>query len=316
MTMKKSVLYLLAAVATMTLAACSNDDNANVPDGATPIQLQASLLSINTRAAQNIQNEQFEKDEELNIYIHEIVPAGSKNGASYSTLPYQYKVTDPETGALKPQALSSPYYPINKNHVSITSLYPNTVQNVNGQWFKVAYNQYTKANYKASDLMVSTNLKDQEFSSSPVQLQYQHKLCKINVTLEMYHEEGQDVDNDPLKNSEVVLKNVKCEIFYSQNTDALSDARDVHDVVVTSDGYYPSSAIIVPQDIQATNFIRIKVGKDILNYTLPTPVTFESGKAYTFNIKVKQDALVVQAFEMENWNDSPAAVNKTLQFEN
>ena len=101
MTMKKSVLYLLAAVATMTLAACSNDDNANVPDGATPIQLQASLLSINTRAAQNIQNEQFEKDEELNIYIHEIVPAGSKNGASYSTLPYQYKVTDPETGALK-----------------------------------------------------------------------------------------------------------------------------------------------------------------------------------------------------------------------
>lgn len=314
--MKKSALYLLAAVATMTLAACSNDDNANVPDGAMPIQLRASLLSIDTRAGQDIQNEKFDKNEELNIYIKEIVPPQGKAGASYSTLAYVYRVTDPENGTLAPSALSSPYYPINQNHVSITSLYPNTVQNVNGQWFSVKPGQGTLANYKASDLMVSKNLSDQEFSSSPVQLQYRHMLCKINVNLSMYHEEGQEVDNTPLKNSEIILKNVKRKIYYTQTDDELSDATDEGDVTVTNDGFYKSSAIIVPQTIQARNFIRIQVGKDILNYTLPMPVTFESGKVYTFNITVKQDGLVVQSFDTEDWNTTPAEVNQPLQFEN
>ena len=304
----------------LSLTACSNDDSAAGEEqstGPVPITLQTSVVSVGTRVSgQSIQNTEFEKDEELNIYITENIPANGKAGGSYNPK-YEYKVSD-ENGSLKPMSLSSPYYPLNTNTIAIYATYPKTVTNDVQQYFSVKADQTLTTSYKSSDLMFSNNLTNQAKVAAPVTLEFNHKLCKININLEMYHAPEDPVDNSSLEGARVYLKDVSRTISFNGKTGNVVEPSNSGDVLVTNNGMYASSAIIVPQVIPSRNFIRIEMttNKDILNYTLPTQVTFESGKAYTFNIMVKQDVVVVGNYTVEDWDATPDPVNTTKQFEN
>ena len=310
--MKKITYYILAGIL-LTLTACSSDDSAN--DGRVPINLQANVLAVNTRAAQDIQNTVFEKNEELNVYITENIPVGGQAGASYNGK-YEYKVSD-DAGSLKPMSLSSPYYPMNTNHIAITAVYPKRMTNAAVQDFTVRDDQFAKSDYKASDLMFSNNITDQEKTGSPLTLEFKHKLCKININLEMYHAEGESADNSPLDGARVILKDVCRTCSFNGRTGVVDEPSNSGEVIVTTNGRDASSAIIVPQTITSRAFFRIEMAnKDILNYYLPMTVNFESGKAYTFNIQVKQDGVEVNSFTVESWDTTPATVTTTQQFEN
>ena len=311
--MKKTTYYILGGIL-LTMTACSSDGTSENNGPQIPINLQTEVVP--TRAAQTIQNDKFEKNEELNVYIYEVIPSDGQAGASYNDK-YEYKVSD-DNGSLKPMALSSPYYPINTNHININAVYPKSMTNATVQSFTVKSDQYAKSDYKASDLMFSNNITDQEKTGSPLTLEFNHKLCKINVNLEMYHAEGESADNSPLDAARVILKDVYRTCSFNGRTGAVSEHTNSGDILVTSNGRNASSAIIVPQTITSRAFIRIEMSsnKDVMNYYLPMTVNFESGKAYTFNIQVKQDGVEVGSFTVTDWDTTPTTVTTTEQFEN
>ena len=67
--MKKK--YLLFAAAALTLTACSNDDE-NLNGGPVELRLSSGIeVQEVTRAATDIQNEAFDADEKIDVYINE-----------------------------------------------------------------------------------------------------------------------------------------------------------------------------------------------------------------------------------------------------
>lgn len=67
MTMKKK--YLIFAAAALTLTACSNDENM---DGPGAIRLSSGIeVQEVTRATTDIQNEAFDANEKIDVYINE-----------------------------------------------------------------------------------------------------------------------------------------------------------------------------------------------------------------------------------------------------
>lgn len=309
--MKSPIIYLMAGLM-MTMTACSNDETASEPTEV-PIQLAAGIRGLSTRAAQDIQGTMFDKDEVVNVYIKEIVPPAGEPGGSYSNNAYRYRVVDNE-GALRPVSLSSPYYPLNTNKVAITAIYPQTVTNSDVQAFSVREDQSTKPDYKLCDLMFSNNLDEQERVATPVTMIFRHMLCKINVNLSVYN-----ASDAQLEGASVKLQNVKKTITFNGETGELTNARDnVTLLTMTNNGRYASSAIIVPQTLEAQEFIRIEMAtsNDKMSYVLPQRVKFESGKEYTFSIQVRQDGILVGDYEIQNWDDTPGAENPILQFQN
>ncbi len=249
----------------------------------------------------------------VNVYIKEIVPPAGEPGGSYSNNAYRYRVVDNE-GALRPVSLSSPYYPLNTNKVAITAIYPQTVTNSDVQAFSVREDQSTKPDYKLCDLMFSNNLDEQERVATPVTMIFRHMLCKINVNLSVYN-----ASDAQLEGASVKLQNVKKTITFNGETGELTNARDnVTLLTMTNNGRYASSAIIVPQTLEAQEFIRIEMAtsNDKMSYVLPQRVKFESGKEYTFSIQVRQDGILVGDYEIQNWDDTPGAENPILQFQN
>ena len=318
--MKKKVLYLITGLLLLPLTACNNADEgaqtAEQGEGLVPITLQTAVMDLSTRAGQNIQSTLLEKNEEINVYINEIIPPEGEAGASYSSK-YEYKVSD-NAGSLKPMSLSSPYYPLNSNHVAITAIYPKKMTNSLAQDFSVESDQRQTREYKLSDLMYSDNLSDQEKQTGAITLIFNHLLCKVNVNLEMYHADNETPNNAPLEGSRIYLKDVLRTVSFNGKTGQISEASNSGDIYVSSNGRYAASAIIVPQSIPSRNFIRIEMAtnKDVMNYTLPAPINFQAGKAYTFNIMVKQDAVIVGEYTIQDWDDSPTVQNKNGQFVN
>ena len=317
--MKKTVLYLMSGLL-LSLTGCSNTDDGTQIDeqmsGRIPITLQTSVTALTTRAGQDIQSTLLDKNEEINVYIKEIIPPEGEAGASYSSK-YEYKVSD-NVGSLKPMSLSSPYYPLNANHVAITAIYPKKVTDALAQDFSVEADQRQTREYKLSDLMYSDNLNDVEKQTGTVTLVFNHLLCKININLEMYHGDNETPNNAPLEGARIYLKDVLRTVSFNGKYGTVSEASNLGDIYVSSNGRYAASAIIVPQNIPSRNFIRIEMAtnKDVMNYTLPAPINFAAGKAYTFNIMVKQDAVIVGDYTIQDWDDAPGVQNKNGQFVN
>ena len=70
---------------------------------------------------------------------------------------------------------------------------------------------------------------------------------------------------------------------------------------MSNDGSVGSAAIIVPQTVPSGVLIEVKLANnDIVNYKLTQTMTFESGKKYTYNIKVIEETLQVD-YSVEDW---------------
>ena len=65
---------------------------------------------------------------------------------------------------------------------------------------------------------------------------------------------------------------------------------------------YTASAVIMPQDIAAGNFIQVTLsdGTSQYNYALPAAKTFDSGKVYVFNITANATCIQLTS-TVTNW---------------
>ena len=277
----------MAALSLLALTACSSDDadrNAVAGEGRIPILLNSGVAE--TRAATNLQNNRLDQNAVIDV---QIAPSDTKDKTKYDLL--QYQVTD-ASGSLSPVKKVFPYYPVSGSKVNIFAVYP--VGNLDVSSFSVQEEQLSKDQYKASDLMFA-KVEEQSAQQAAVTLPFRHLLSKVIVNLTPDSDE--DIDKSVVK-----LLNVATRINLTSRG-VLGDADEASrtKVHMTNDGSMSSAAIIVPQDVPSGVLIEVLLkNNDVVNYETTQSTIFESGKKYTFNIKVVESELQVSS-KVEPW---------------
>lgn len=291
----------------LVLTACSNDNEGTEEQGM-PILLNANVVTGTTRADTDIQNEQFLANSKVKVYVEENKDNGVAS-TQYASNGYTF-VAD-GNGGLYPETGSYPYYPTSSNTINLVGYYPFTDTKKitkNTTSFSVESDQRDESGYMDSDLMFSDNIAGKSKQATAQDMKFYHKMSKIIVKLKAYKapnsEEDQETLNGILTGSTVTLTNVARTVTFNPITGAVSTPTSVGNISVTDNGYYESAAIIVPQTIEAQQkfiSIKMKAGGDIMDYRLPQQFNFEAGQAYTFTITVRQDAIVVGSYTIEDW---------------
>ena len=275
----------------LLLVSCSSDESASntavVDDGRIPIMLGSSIGDDATRSGTNIQNNKFKQGAIIDVQIDPV--------DIYATTHYdliQYQVSN-ASGGLTPVKKVYPYYPVEGGNVDIYAVYP--VGKLDVESFTVKTEQLNDANYKDSDLMFA-KVSNQAATQNTVTLPFRHLLSKIIVRLT----EGDNGEN--IENSKVNLLNVATKINLSgRGILGTVDESSRTTVKMSNDGSVASAAIIVPQEVPSGVFIEVKLANnDIVNYKMPQNMIFESGKKYTYNIKVVEETLMVN-YDIEPW---------------
>ncbi|MBO7577737.1 MAG: fimbrillin family protein [Prevotella sp.] len=312
--------YIFLASAVVALAACSSNEEFE-QIGNCEIKLSSTLL-VQTRAAQNIQSEAFESGESMAVFINE----DSSSPSTHYDQPLQYDVED--DGSLT--TTNPQYFPQNGNGVNIYAVYPyeagqNLEVTETTAPFSVQFDQSSKDNYKASDLMVGeTTSKPVYRTTDNVTLQFKHCLSKININIKV----GDGVDANDLNDAIVTIYtrtneatfDVQSGVITAVNSQAQASTPFVRagNLTASGNGFEGMSAIIIPQDISAgSQFITIDTNNQTTyRYSLPNTVnliSFESGKAYTYNLTVRKSGLTLDSTNITDWDDGGSVDGDAFQ---
>ncbi len=291
--------HLLLAAAALAFAACSSEtDNWNGE-----IRLRSGLdVQQTTRAATDIQSTQFDKNEQIDVYITE-----ATTGKATTTYAQPLTYTTGSEGAMTPS--TQPYFPTSGNGVNIFAIYPHETSIAANNTFTIKDNQSSDDNYKASDLMCGAPKDNNPVSrtKSAVVLTFKHLLSKVTVILQP------GTGNPDLSDAVVKLKSVYPSTTLSANNTggsigtASGSATDIT-VMTAATGALSGSAVVIPQTL-ATSFIEVtlKNGGVLTSNSLTdssnnalNKVVLDGGKAYTYTIKVNLTSLDVTS-SISNW---------------
>ena len=189
-------------------------------------------------------------------------------------------------------SLTPIYYPNGVNIIQMHAIHPSYTS---GAGFAVQTDQTTEANYAASDLCYSKPTDYARTGSVDANgrrvLQFKHLLSKIVVNLTI----DDNVTGASLPSSIYLHAKTSTAMAFPADNDngytgcAASDAGDAAIIKMKQE------AIIPPQTIATgTTFLSFSVtGIGPMYYPLPAETTFESGKMYTYNIRVKNTGIAV-----------------------
>ena len=308
----------IVAIVTVALVAggCSQQDDGTQQDERVPILLKAFVdveAVGQTRAAGDwgertttlTQGSEFLAGEQVIAYIKE------NDGTNTANIkwPIEYAVVN-GNGDLDPVSDAPFYYPVGVNTINIHAIHPSYTSDAG---FTVETDQTTEANYAKSDLCYS---KPRDYTRSGTTayldangrrvLQFKHLLSKIIVNL--------TVDATAATSAPSYIS------LHAKTTTAMTfpvDNANGYTGCTASDASYPGvikmkqEAIIPPQDIAAgASFISMNVpGIGSMIYPMPTATSFESGKKYTYNLKVT-DVGITATTNVTDWGTKVA--NQTV----
>ena len=292
-------IMVCAAVAMAAFTACSSDEATQQTEQRLPILLTANSEAQTTRAGQGLQNTQFKKGQDIDVQI-----TSQDNMTGYDMLTY---FTSDNAGTLQPKKGVFPYYPVNQAKVDIRAIYPAGYMNASS--FTVQNpSQAGDDAYMASDLMFA-KVTDVESQTDAVQLTFTHKMTKICVNLA---KEG----GVTLTGATVKLLGVKTQTSFNPQTGVVTTAGATgspSDIVMTNNGSDPSAAIIVPQVKPSGYLLEIVLANnDVLHYKTVQDIIFDTGKVYTFNVKVIESDISVSTTVSE-WDTTPEDVEERLK---
>ena len=305
------------AIVAVALAAsgCNQQDDGAQQDERLPILLKASVdveAVGQTRAAGDwgertttmTQGSEFLAGEQVMAYIKE----GDGTNPATIKWPIEYVVVndgdgDADDGDLDPKTDTTPFYfPVGVNTINIHAIHPSYTSDAG---FTVETDQTMEANYAKSDLCYS---KPRDYTRSGTTayldangrrvLQFKHLLSKIIVNL--------TVDATAATSAPSYIS------LHAKTTTAMTfpvDNANGYTGCTASDASYPGvikmkqEAIIPPQDIAAgASFISMNVpGIGSMIYPMPTATSFESGKKYTYNLKVT-DVGITATTNVTDWS--------------
>ena len=304
----KTRFLMATAAAAIVMVACNNEETDN---WAGEIRLSSGLAvqQVNsTRAANNIQSEQFAKNAEIDVFINEAVNAGETATTSY-TQPLVYTA-----GGDGPMNTSDqPYYPTSGKDVNIYAYYPSgTVTSIDANAasveFTVKENQSSDTDYKASDLMYGTPDKNPVGrTKNDVNITFKHLLSKVTVTLK----QGAGIKDLDLTNAKVELLNVLPTTKLNPSAGTISGAQgDETDITVMDKGANLSgSAVVVPQTLNQEvegkrRFIKVTLSTGGVLYSQNLTdaegqtiedIKMEAGNEYKYEITVNLTSLDIKS---------------------
>ena len=301
--MMKQIQLVFLVIAAILLASCHDDSD---PEIVVSTFVTNGMQPAGTRAAADIQNSSFDRDEQFNLYIVDYVNKDTKIADNVA------KATGTNVG-------TGYYYPPNGHNVDIYGIYPQSVK-YGDTSFSVSTTQTMDAagrtNYKNSDLL-SAKVENALRQEAAQTLQFTHQLSKVIVSIK------RDDSLAPTETATLTLKSANTGAtiangVFSAVTDSPADI-SLGTVTLSSNTYYQSlAAIIPPQTIPAsepaaTDFITITLGSGgSFTYQIPagSPKTFASGNAYTYSITVGLKAISVET-TINDWN-TPAENNTAI----
>ena len=332
----KATKIISACAVLVALASCSNDHVISQPGAEdTPIHIQANVGAVTTKAASNIQDQYFDANEKIGIFLREHLETGETSIISY-TQPLDGNVDASTANATI--SIPTQYYPSNGHGVDCLAIYPKqngdpATDIKNGtNTFSVKDDQSDKNNYKASDLMFAYKPNTKNSDKKPIELTFSHLLSKIIV--EVCVEDGGSVDKKVLKDVYVDLKTVNKTIGItvsdmSQTVGSTTPTTTAGSVDLTSTvsnetiikmgkpGVSSSddkktnevAAIIVPQTIADTKpFIQVRLNDGTSDYATYTynvsnasGLTFNTKMSYKYTITLKAGGISVQSVQINPW---------------
>ena len=308
----KATKIISACAVLVALASCSNEHELSQQSAEdTAIRIQANVGGITTRAASNIQGNQFDNTESVNVYIYEHTTGGPATYTYGNGGNGLVTCTADGNGNLNPGSI---FYPQNGNGIDVYGIYPTSVtENASSQDFSVNTDQSNATNYKASDLMYASCVTNHT-KGTPVSLTFTHKLSKVTVELEA----GTGFQANDLNNAVVKITNTstKCSIASLNKSgigtiSASSTSSDITPITIgtwNSSSKDKMSAIVIPQTVSAGSQL-FEVTLDGVTksykYKIPTGgsgVKFSEGKEYKYKLTVKIDGIDVNS-TITNWGD-------------
>ena len=160
--------------------------------------------------------------------------------------------------------------------------YTQTVNNVSAFPFAVKADQSTLENYKASDLLwgKTTGAKPSE---NPVQITTRHAMSNIFI----YVNPGNGYTAESLAQEEisVTITGVKTAAKVNLATGTVTaDGEAGNMIPYKESGFW--KALVVPQDINGSELIKVKVGTD--EYSLVQTISFQSNKQHKCTLTVNK----------------------------
>lgn len=294
MSMMKQIQLVFLIIAAILIAACHDDSD---PEIVVSTFVTNGMQPAGTRAAADIQNSSFDKDEQFNLYI-------------VDNLNNSTKIADNVANATGTNVGTGYYYPANGHNVDIYGIYPQSVK-YGDTSFSVSTTQTMDAagrtNYKNSDLMSAKvlNALRQEAAQT---LQFTHQLSKVIVSIK------RDASLADTETATLTLNSARTDAtiangVFSAVTGSPADI-SLGTVTLSSATVYQSlAAIIPPQTIpasgsEATDFITITLGSGgSFTYQIPSgsPKAFAGGNAYTYTITVGLKEISVTT-AITDWN--------------
>lgn len=306
--MSNKNLFFMAAAALAASASIVSCSHENVLDetlgGRTPIML-TSDIALTRVTDQTLQNTQIANGVRVGVFVQPATDGGELIADNAA-------LTANGNGGFTGDPI---YYPADGSAVSIYAYAP-----YNADWnsslntdktFIVSADQSAEKGFTDSDLLrgVPTN-NSLEASNDAVPIIFKHKLTKLNINFDT---SDSDVD---LKGAEVSILNTALTTTFNVYSGAVGVASgDVTEIKVASfandAASFTASAVIVPQTISAnTELVRVTLANSstVIEAKLNQEVTFESGKKYTYTVKLggtssDPTAKLIPGSSITEWED-------------
>ena len=286
----KAIHYMLFAAATLTLAACSKEENPNAPDAQVELRL-TSALEVQSRAAHGFDT-QLKEGEAVHVWVDDATTGKSLYSNNTLTAGSDGALTGGETM----------YFPATCNSASIYAIHGNFGNtDMADFWGKeqthtVAQDQRSTGDGYAQSDLVYYKLSNVSRNGNPttVGLTFKHLLSKVEVVL------VQGAGKPIISKAEILNTRLNA-TFTPGKTDetvtvTASGTKGENPIEIDNDLSDVNEAVIVPQTLKAgTEFIRITTPDgDKLVYSLPADKTFKPGEKYRFTITVEKGNLIVK----------------------
>ena len=336
--MKKILLFALVAA---TMTACSSDSEPTQAPvaGKQPIVLGTGMPNMRSNK-QDLQKTELEGGTTVGVYIYfkDAQTTNTTYNYGYKNIAYTVSGTGGDLSIVT--STEQPYYPdVKTQNIDIYAFAPRattytgtdeltglTAQDV----FTTKADQTAEADYCASDF-VWGKLADRSApttAGTKQEITMDHMLSKVNINIAA----GDGMTFSRLEGATIKLNGVKLKGTVNFTTGAVTPSTDASNTATavtlttatasanqksitisgtsTIDGTYDaytSSAIIIPQDVDAANnFIEITLatayGGSTYKYKTAATTTFSAKQVYTYNI-VLGTAGIELTTTISNWTD-------------
>lgn len=262
--------YLCYILGMLLVASCSNEDN-STPDDEGKQKVNISVFAENGTIDNDIKAGLYMVNY-INGYVDELLPAG--NYINNQLIVYRNNRWE----SLEPiywydESTPADFY--------VYAPYKEDVKDACALQFAVETDQTTKENMAKSDFLWGAILREYP-SANSFELKMQHNFSKLTVVITT----DEAFDNFSADNISVAIGGTKTLSGINLQTGEITAMGDAQDVICHNNGDLSYTAILVPQQIPFSDFIKIDWNGS--PYTLQSAFKLESKREYKLTIKLKK----------------------------